>query len=592
MKYIFRIIRFTKELKVYYITISILSILIAVTGLIYPLLSGWAIDEIRFGTDANVGKLVFIVVLIFASDLASNLLSNINGHIGDRMASKLSKSLGSKYYQHLLSLPQSYFDSDMTGKIINRLNRSIVQIVNFMQIWSNNFLQFIFSTVLALAIVAYYSWQVALLLFTLYPIFVLMTVKASSTWQGYQKKINLNADIASGRFAESISQVKVVKSYIQEKRELSFFNKHSQNIINYTKPQSRYWHIKDFQRRFVLNIIFFLIYLFIFIQAAHGQITPGIAVALILYSYQIRIPIFTISFLVENTQKAIADSKDYFEILEITPDIVDTAEAKKLIISEGAISFKNVTFGYGDTEVLKDINITIAPDTKVALVGESGEGKTTLTNLLLRLYEPNSGTINIDDQNIQEVTQQSLRENIGIVFQDPALFSGTIKENISYGNPQASLSDIRAAAKAANADEFIRKLEKGYDAEIGEKGLKLSGGQKQRIAIARALLKDAPILILDEATSSLDSKSESMVQEALERLMKGRTTLIIAHRLSTIQSVDTIITLQKGSVSEVGSPEELSHSGGIYDQLLQIQSGTKEDAKNKLKEYDVYETSS
>ena len=592
MKYIFRIIRFTKELKAYYITISILSILIAAVGLVYPLLSGWAIDEIRFGTDANVGKLVFIVVLIFASDLASNLLSNINGHIGDRMASKLSKSLGSKYYQHLLSLPQSYFDSDMTGKIINRLNRSIVQIANFMQIWSNNFLQFIFSTVLALAIVAYYSWQVALLLFTLYPIFVLMTVKASSTWQGYQKKINHNADIASGRFAESISQVKVVKSYIQEKRELSFFNKHSQNIINYTKPQSRYWHIKDFQRSFVLNIIFFLVYIFIFVQAAQGQITPGIAVALILYSMQIRIPIFTISFLVENTQKAIADSKDYFEVLEIKAGIVDTADAKKLAVTKGAISFKNVAFGYGDAEVLKDINISIAPDTKAALVGESGEGKTTLTNLLLRLYEPNSGTISIDDQNIQEVTQQSLRENIGIVFQDPALFSGTIKENISYGNPEASLAEIRAAAKAANADEFIGKLEKGYDAEIGEKGLRLSGGQKQRIAIARALLKNAPILILDEATSSLDSKSESMVQEALERLMKGRTTLIIAHRLSTIQSVDTIITLQKGSVSEVGSPEELSHSGGIYDQLLQIQSGTKEDVKNKLKEYDVYETSS
>ena len=592
MKYIFRILKFTKELKAYYITISILSILIAAVGLVYPLLSGWAIDEIRFGTDANVGKLIFIVVLIFASDLASNLLSNINGHIGDQMASKLSKSLGSKYYQHLLSLPQSYFDSDMTGKIINRLNRSIVQIANFMQIWSNNFLQFIFSTVLALAIVAYYSWQVALLLFALYPIFVLMTVKASSTWQGYQKKINHNADIASGRFAESISQVKVVKSYIQEKRELSFFNKHSQNIINYTKPQSRYWHIKDFQRSFVLNIIFFLVYIFIFIQAAQGQITPGIAVALILYSMQIRIPIFTISFLVENTQRAIADSKDYFEVLEITPDIVDAAGAKKLTVTKGAISFKNVTFGYGDTEVLKDINITIAPDTKAALVGESGEGKTTLTNLLLRLYEPNSGTISIDDQNIEEVTQQSLRENIGIVFQDPALFSGTIKENISYGNPEASLAEIRAAAKAANADEFIRELEKGYDAEIGEKGLKLSGGQKQRIAIARALLKDAPILILDEATSSLDSKSEAMVQEALERLMKGRTTLIIAHRLSTIQSVDTIITLQKGSVSEVGSPEELSHSGGIYDQLLQIQSGTKEDATIKLKEYDVYETSS
>ena len=587
MKYIFRILRFTKELKGYYIVISILSILVAAVGLAYPLLSGWAVDEIRFGTDANLQKLVVIVTLIFLSDLVSNILSNINGYIGDQMSAKLYKSLGLRYYQHLLSLPQSYFDQDMTGKIINRLNRSIVQITNFMQMWSNNFLQFIFSTVLALAIVAYYSWPVALLLFALYPIFILMTVKASGTWQGYQKKINHNSDMASGRFAESISQVKVVKSYIQEQRELSFFNQRSQKIIGFTRPQSRYWHTKDFQRRFTLNIIFFLIYIFIFLQAANGQISPGIAVALILYAYQIRIPIFTISFLVESTQRAIADSKDYFEILEIKPDIEDADNAKKLSVTRGSISFKDVTFGYDETHVLKNISIEIAPDTKVALVGESGEGKTTLTNLLLRLYEPKSGSILIDDQSIQDVTQQSLRQNIGVVFQDPALFSGTIKENISYGNPNATIAEIRAAAKAANADEFIRKLEKGYDAEIGEKGLKLSGGQKQRIAIARALLKNAPILILDEATSSLDSKSEAMVQEALERLMKGRTTLIIAHRLSTIQSVDTIITLQNGTVSEVGSPEKLAHSGGIYDQLLQLQGGPKEDVLKKMKQFDM-----
>jgi len=587
MKYIFRIIRFTKELKGYYIAISILSILVAALGLAYPLLSGLAIDEIRVGANANVQKLVVIVALIFLSDLASNVISNINGYIGDQMSARLYKSLGYRYYQHLLSLPQSYFDKDMTGKIINRLNRSIVQITNFMQMWSNNFLQFIFSTVLALAIVAYYSWPVALLLFTLYPIFILMTVRASGTWQDYQKRINHNSDIASGRFAESISQVKVVKSYIQEKRELTFFNQRSQKIIGLTRPQSRYWHKKDFQRRFVLNIIFFLIYIFIFLQAAQGQISPGIAVALILYAMQIRIPIFTISFLVENTQRAIADSKDYFKILEIKPDIADIDNAETLVVAKGRITFSNVTFGYGDAHVLKNISIAIEPDSKVALVGESGEGKTTLTNLLLRLYEPIDGMICIDDQDIQKVTQQSLRQNIGVVFQDPALFSGTIKENISYGNPNASISEIRAAAKAANADEFIKKLDKGYDAEIGEKGLKLSGGQKQRIAIARALLKNAPILILDEATSSLDSKSESMVQEALERLMKGRTTLIIAHRLSTIQSVDKIITLQRGTVSEVGSPEELAHSGGIYDQLLKLQSGPQEDVQKKMKQYDM-----
>src|SRR5690606_24818292 len=186
-------------------------------------------------------------------------------------------------------------------------------------------------------------------------------------------------------------------------------------------------------------------------------------------------------------------------------------------------------------------------------------------------YEPSKGTIAIDGTNIRHVSQQSLRQQIGVVFQDPALFSGTIRENISYSNSKAAETQIIAAAKAANAHEFIMQLEKGYDTEIGERGLKLSGGQKQRIAIARALLKDAPILILDEATSSLDSKSETMVQEALERLMKGRTTIIIAHRLSTIQSVDKIITLRGGTIDEIGSPRTLAKSGGLYAQLLDLQ---------------------
>jgi ATP-binding cassette subfamily B protein len=221
------------------------------------------------------------------------------------------------------------------------------------------------------------------------------------------------------------------------------------------------------------------------------------------------------------------------------------------------------------------------------LVGESGEGKTTITSLLLRLYEPQGGSIKIDGQNINDVSQYSLRHAIGVVFQEPALFSGTIRENIAYSNDNASDKEIVAAAKSANADEFIRKLEKGYDTEIGERGLKLSGGQKQRIAIARAFLKNAPILILDEATSSLDSKSEQMVQEGLMRLMKGRTTLIIAHRLSTIQHVDQIITLQGGKIGEIGSPEELAASGGIYAQLLKLQLGHTDTDKKKLKEYDI-----
>jgi ATP-binding cassette subfamily B protein len=578
---------FTRELWRYYVVIGVFTILLALMALLQPLLSGWAIDEMRKGTGANVKYVALLAGGIFVLDMAANLFSNIGGYLGDQMAAKLHRILGARYYEHLLSLPQRYFDTELSGKIINRLNRSINQISIFMQMMSNNFLQFIFSTVFALAVVAWYSWQVALMLFALYPIYIWMTVRTSNTWQEYQQKKNLHIDIASGRFAEAIGQVKVVKSFIQERRELQFFGKHQDAVVKINAPQSKFWHQQDVRRRIVLNIIFLGVYLFIFVQGARGMFTPGQAVALILYAMQIRTPIFTISWLVENTQKAVADSQDYFEIMQTMPEIADQAGAQTLTVPHGQIEFDHVSFAYGETPVLRDISLTVEPDTKVALVGESGEGKTTITNLLMRLYEPQTGTVRIDGQDINEVTQSSLRDNIGVVFQDPSLFSGTIRENIGYANAKATNEQIVAAAKAANADEFVGKLEKGYDTQIGERGLKLSGGQKQRIAIARALLKDAPILILDEATSSLDSKSEHMVQEALQRLMKGRTTLIIAHRLSTIQHVDQIITISGGTVDEVGSPATLAKSGGIYAQLLSLQQGHTEQTRKKLKAYEI-----
>lgn len=588
MKYIYRILRFTASLWRYYAAISLFTVAISLMNLLQPLFSGWAIDEIRKGSGASVKYVVMLAIGIFILDLFSSIFSNIGGYLGDQMSTKLNKILGEKYYQHLLSLPQSYFDTELTGKVINRLSRSVTQISNFMQMMSNNFLQFIFSTIFALIVVAYYSWQVAFMLFLLYPIYTWMTFRTSNRWQTYQAKKNLHTDIASGRFAESIGQIKVVKSFIQERRELNFFSKHMNTVIKTNQPQSKYWHRKDIERRIVLNVIFFAVYLYIFVQAAHGVFTPGQAVALILYAMQIRIPIFTISFLVENTQRAIADSRDYFEVLNIEPKIADHHDAKKLNVARGELRFENVSFGYDKKhKVINGVDFVIEPDTKVALVGESGEGKTTLTNLLLRLYEPQTGTITIDGEDIQNVTQESLRYNIGVVFQDPALFSGTIKENIGYANPGAADEQIFAAAKAANAEDFILALEKGYDSEIGERGLKLSGGQKQRIAIARALLKDAPILILDEATSSLDSKSEHMVQSALERLMKGRTTIIIAHRLSTIQNVDKIITLRSGKIDEVGSPDQLAKTGGTYAQLLLLQQGKTEQGMKKLKEFEI-----
>lgn len=590
MKHIWRIIRFTGEMWRYYVAISVLTILLSVMSQLQPLFTKGAIDQITNlirGGHANVKLVAFLAILIFATDVGQTLLSNVGGYFGDMMSVKVRRLMSERYYEHLMSLPQTYFDTELSGKIINRMNRGIDQISDFLQMFSNNFLQFIFSTVLSLFIVAYFSWPVALMLLAIYPIFILLTAKNSNKWQKYQHEINNDQDIALGRFTEAISQVKVVKSFIQERRELVFFKKRFNAVVRTTSPQSKFWHKQDIKRRLVLNVIFLGVFSYIFVEAAHSKYSIGTMVLLIQYAMLIRIPIFSISFLVDQTQRAVANTKDYFEVIDIIPTVVDKLDAKPIKVNAGKIIFNDVVFAYDNTPVLSGMSFTVESNSKIALVGESGEGKTTITNLLMRLYEPKGGQIKIDDQDIADVTQKSLRHNIGVVFQEPALFSGTIKENISYSKSDANDEEIIAAAKAANAHEFIEKFEKGYDTEIGERGLKLSGGQKQRIAIARAILKDAPILILDEATSSLDSKSEAAVQDALKYLMKDRTTLIIAHRLSTIKEVDQIITISKGRVKEIGSPEQLAKTDGIYAELLKLQQGHTEATKKKLKEFDI-----
>lgn len=592
MRSLIQILRYTQGLSRLYIGITIASVLVALTGIAIPFVISHATTlmvSIVEGQQVGLEQVIMLAGLLLLFDVANSLIRNVGGYWGDMMAARLREQLSTVYYKHLLTLPQSYYDNELTGTIINRLNRAIAELGSFLNMFANNFFQMILTIIITVGIVLSYSWQLAILVVVMYPLFMWLTALTSKKWQKLQEQKNHHTDVASGRFAEVIAQMKVVKSYIYENREYKHFAKHFMKTVTLTDEQSRYWHKMDVVRGLVLSAIFFGIFAYIFIETAQQRFTIGDMVLLVTLISGLRMPLFNMSFIVDNFQKAVAGSRDVLSALKVKPAIADDPQAIVLEKVSGGVDFKNVSFNYEDdnTSVLKNISLELRAGEHVALVSESGGGKTTITSLLMRLYEPTSGQIEIDGTDISTVTQRSLRQQVATVFQEPGLFSGTIKENISYGRPGATKEEIIAAAKAANADEFISKLDKGYNTEIGERGLKLSGGQKQRIAIARAVLKDAPILILDEATSALDSRSEQLVQQALDRLMKGRTTLIIAHRLSTIATVDRIITLKNGRIDEVGSPKALAKTGGLYATLLELQQSSDKMTREKLAKYDI-----
>lgn len=595
MRSIIRILGSARELWPYYAGIVACSLAVAVTGLLTPFIIKAATDYVvaaNQGQASGVSTVIWLAAALLLADLANTLLSNIGGYLGDTMAAKLRATLSSRYFAKLLSLPQRYFDGELTGTVINRLSRSITEITSFLNMFANSFFQMLLTVVAVLAITAFYSWPMALLLAVIYPIFMWLTTITSAKWQVLEAEKNYEFDVAGGRFAEVIAQIRVVKSFVQEHRELATFDRHYDQTIRTTQKQSRYWHEMDATRRAALNVIFFGIFAILFVQTVRGAFTIGVMVLLIQLVNMARQPVFSMSFLVDSSQRAIAGSRDYFIVME------ELAEAEALPTlaapvpagraGPAGIEFDSVSFGYpGSPDVLSEVSFSIRQGEHVAFVGESGGGKTTLVSLLLRLYTPTLGAIRIAGTDITSLPLQEIRADIGVVFQDPSLFSGTIRENIAYATPHASAGEIIAAARSANAHEFIARFTNGYEAQIGERGLKLSGGQKQRIAVARTILKDAPILILDEATSSLDSKSERLVQHGLQHLMTDRTTLIIAHRLSTISSVDRIITLKDGRVDEIGTPDQLATTGGIYAELLALQASATRKDRKRLQLFDI-----
>ena len=610
MRSLGKILSSTRVLWPSYVAILFTSVLITATALLMPFIISGATDEVvdvvKAGghTDGHVKTIVWFAVALLVADLANTFISNIGGYIGDVAAVRMRRILSTRYFEKLLTLPQSYFDRELTGRIINRLSRNISETTQFLNMFANNFLPMLLTTFAVLIISAVYSWPLALLLLIVFPVYMYLTTLTSKKWQVLEQQKNEQFDIAGGRFAEVVGQIRVVKSFGQEKRELTSFDDRYASTVATTRVQSRYWHLMDAARRGSLNVIFFGVYAIVFVQTVRGVFTIGDMVLLIQLVNMARQPVMMMSYLVDSGQRAVAGSRDYFKVLDEMPErdiaalAADDAPASRASSAtargsddgrdDTVIEFDDATFGYDDDRaVLEHIDLSIRHGERIAFVGESGGGKTTLISLLLGLYRLREGRLSVFGRDVDETPLAQLRSDFGVVFQDSSLFSGTIRENIAYGRPDASEEEIVDAAKRANADIFIRRFDDGYDTTIGERGLKLSGGQKQRIAVARAMLKDAPILILDEATSALDTKSERLVQAGLDELMEGRTSLIIAHRLSTISTVDRIVTLRDGRIDEIGPPEELAVSGGIYAELLALQASGRKTDKKRLKEYDI-----
>lgn len=542
MRSLTRILRFTSQLWKFYLGVVISAVIVAITQLAVPFVIARATDlavaGVR-GNDHHIRDIMLLAVVILVLDVVNSLLTNVNGWLGDIMSAKMRQILSTRYFSKLLELPQSWFDEELTGSITSKLTRSITNVTDFAKAFSNNFFTLLLTTFAVLIISAIYYWPLALLLAIVFPIYVWLTALTSRNWQTHQDVIN---------------------------------------------------HHIDTVRRVVLNVIFFGIYAIIFVRTAKGYFGVGDMILLIQLMTMARQPVQMMSYIIDVAQRAVAGSKDYFSVMETRPAHVPQTATTTIREPEPGvpmISFNDTVFSYdGTNRVIDHVTFDVSPGEKVALVGESGGGKSTLVNLLLGLYPVTEGAIMVAGNDISQVTPDALRRRIGVVFQDPALFSGSIRENIAYGT-EATDAQIRDAAHRAYADRFIKRFSQQYDTLVGERGIKLSGGQKQRISIARALLKDAPILVLDEATSALDTKSERWVQAGLESLMADRTSLIIAHRLSTISSVDRIVTLDAGRVDEIGTPAELAASGGIYAELLALQASSSKADRKRLERFGI-----
>ncbi len=545
--------------------------LVIVSGL--RLVLPWAIQNLvdvvfTRGDTAFLNQLaLFLLGLIVVQTFFNVGQTYLLSYIGERVVADLRTSL----YCKLQMLDLGFFADRRVGEITSRVTNDVTTIQSVVTSQLTSFFAQLLTFIGALALIVYLNARLTVFMLVIIPPVVLIGRFFGRRLRGISTTVQDRLADATAVLEETLSGVRVVKSFVREPYEIGRFTEAVEDTFAAALTRARY------RAGFTPIITFSGFGGLTFVlwyggrQVLAGQLTPGELISFLFYTFMIAGSVGVFSGIYGSIQESLGALRRVFELLDTEPTVVEKPDAVAMPPIEGSVRFENVSFAYEEELILRDVDLDVAPGEIIALVGPSGAGKTTVVNLIPRFYDTTTGRITIDGLDIRDVQLPPLREQIGIVPQETLLFSATVRENILYGRLDATLDELIAAAQAANAHDFILALPDGYETCVGERGVKLSGGQRQRVAIARALLKNPRILLLDEATSSLDSESEGLVQEALGRLMQGRTTFIIAHRLATVQIADRIAVLDQGRIVELGTHAELLACGGLYAHLYALQ---------------------
>jgi subfamily B ATP-binding cassette protein MsbA len=571
MRNFFRLLREVRRYWKVLLLIGFLTLIAAALGLPGPLIIKYLVDHLVSRQPFSIFAVFCALVgVAIASGLVGFALTMSVTYLGQRFKFDMRRKL----YAHMQTLSLGYFEKNQTGKLMSNITNDVATLD---QLIGGGFVTLVSDLVTltaVLIIIFTMNWQLALVGMSVFPFYIANYLVHIGKIKRTADDIREERDVMLGDLQEKLAGALVVKSYAKERSEVLQFVGQNRSLLGLNVRQgvlgTRLWTIAEFIGS---GLGVALILWFGGRQVMQGNLSPGALVAFVSFiTGYLYGPILRLIQLNDQIARTNAALRRIFATLDTEPNIKDRPDAKPLPPIKGAVRYENVWFEYEPGQpVLKGINLDIRPGMMVALVGQSGSGKTTMINLLQRHYDVTEGRITVDGYDLRDVTLLSLRKQVGVVIQETILFNTTIRENIRYGRLEATDEEVEAAARAANIAHVIEGLPKGYDTRIGEEGIKLSGGEKQRLAIARAILSDPRILILDEATSSLDSETETLIQEALEHLMQGRTSFVIAHRLSTIVKADLIVVMEKGNIREMGSHQELLQQGGVYADLYNQQ---------------------